>query len=215
MLQFNSLLTERTTAATDAMLGFLCIALVARFQRFRARNPWKTGLWSWVFGLLSAASLAGAVVHGLDLSPALRNLLWQPLYLALGIVVALFVTGSVCDWRGEKAARPLVPGAIAAGVVFYSLTLVLNGSFLAFVVYEGAAMISALAIYTAVAVGQRRPGSAAIAAAIGLNIVAAALQASSLRFTFIWPFDHNGIFHLVQATALLVLGYGLSAGMES
>ena len=69
-------------------------------------------------------------------------------------------------------------------------------------------MAAAIAIYTVVAVRQRMPGAPIIAVAIGLNIVAAALQTSAIHFTVVWPFDHNGIFHLVQIGALLTLGYG-------
>jgi hypothetical protein len=215
MLRLNSPTTELTTAATDALLGFLCIFLIAGIHRYRAQALGKVRLWTWVFGLLSAASFLGATAHGFDLSPVLRNVLWQPLYLMLGIDVSLFVLGGVYDWRGAKAASRLVPAAVVSGVGFYSLTLVLNGSFLVFVIYEGVAMVSALAIYVMLAVRHRLPGAAGIAIAIGMNILAAALQASALRVTVIWPFDHNGIFHLVQIVALLVLGYGLRTSMKS
>jgi hypothetical protein len=207
-MQFNSPITELTTAGTDAALGFVCVFLITRLNNFWTRHPWKARLWSWVFGLLAVASFLGAIAHGLDLSLALRGFLWQPLYFALGIVVSLFVLGGILDWRGEKAARRLVIAAVAVGSVFYFLTKVLDGAFLIFVIYEGVAMAAAIAIYTVVAVRQRMPGALIIAAAIGLNIVAAALQTSAMHFTVVWPFDHNGIFHLVQITALLLLGYG-------
>ena len=146
-MQFNSPATELTTAATDAVLGFVCILLISGLHKLRAHHPWKVCLWSWVFGLLAATSFLGAIAHGLDLSPALRNFLWQPLYLALGIDVALFVVGGILDWRGETAARRLVVGAIAVGAAFYFLTRVLDGAFWIFIAYEGAAMMAAMAIY--------------------------------------------------------------------
>jgi hypothetical protein len=207
-MQFNSPITELTTAVTDAALGCVCVFLISRLNNFWSHNPWKVRLWSWVFGLLAGASFLGAIAHGLDLSPALRSFLWQPLYLALGIDVSLFVLGGILDWRGEKAARRLVVAAVAVGAVFYILTNVLDGAFLIFVIYEGVAMAAAIVIYTVVAVRQRMLGALIIAVAIGLNIVAAALQASAIHFTVVWPFDHNGIFHLVQIAALLTLGYG-------
>jgi hypothetical protein len=213
MLRLNSPTTELTTAATDALLGLLCIFLIAAIRKFRTHNVWKTGLWSWVFGLLGLASFLGAVAHGFDLSPARRNLLWQPLYLALGIAVALFIAGSVYDRHGQKAARRLVPVALATGAAFYSLSLFLDGSFWVFVIYEGAAMLTALAIYVSIAIRRQIPGAGTISAGIGLTMVAAALQAGTLHFTFIWPFDHNGIFHTVQIVALLILGCGLRASL--
>ena len=213
-MQWNSPITELTTAGTDAVLGLVCLFLIAGMKGFRARHPWKVGLWSWIFGLLAAASFLGTITHGLDLSPALRKLLWQPLYLALGIDVSLFVLCGILDWRGERAVRRLLPGAIATGIVFYALTVTLGGSFLVFVLYEAMAMITAMAIYVAIAVRQRMPGASTIAVGIGLSIVAAALQASTIRFTLVWTFDHNSVFHLVQIAALLVLGSGLRRSLS-
>jgi hypothetical protein len=214
-MQFNSPVTELTTAGTDAVLGFVCIFLTLMLHNFRTHHLLKVRLWSWVFGLLAAASFLGAIAHGLDLSSTMRNFLWQPLYLALGIDVALFVAGGVLDWLGERVARRLIVGAVAIGMVFYSLTILLDGAFFIFIVYEGVAMAAALAIYMTLAVRRRLPGAAIVAAAIGLNIVAAALQSSALSFTVIWTFDHNGIFHLVQIFALLTLGYGLRRSLSA
>ena len=50
---------------------------------------------------------------------------------------------------------------------------------------------------------------------IALNIVAAAIQATgSVRFTLVVPFDHNGVFHLVQMAAIVVLVAGVAKGLE-
>src|SRR5512141_776614 len=101
---FNSPVTELTTAATDALLGIVCLALVPALWTARALDPWKTGLWVALLALLAFASFLGAVVHGFALSAGLREVLWQPLFLALGLVVALFAVGAVRDWLGEAAA---------------------------------------------------------------------------------------------------------------
>jgi hypothetical protein len=209
MLQRNSTATELTTGATDALLGFLCIWLTAWIRQPGSGNPWMTDLWSWVFRLLTVSSMLGAIAHGCTLSSALRHVLWQPLYLVLGIDVALFLLAAVADWRGEKTARALVLGAIVTGILFYSLTVILEGDFLVFVLYEAVAMFSALGIYAVLAIRHRTPGAATIAAGIALALVAAALQASSLGFTFIWPFDHNGIFHLLQMPSLWMIACGV------
>jgi hypothetical protein len=41
--------------------------------------------------------------------------------------------------------------------------------------------------------------------AIDLNLVAAAVQASDVTIRLIVPFDHNGVFHLVQLVAIAAL----------
>ncbi len=128
-MQINSPATELTTAATDALLALVCVCPIAGISRFRAQHRWKTRLWSWVLGLLALAPSLGAIAHGLDLSPGLRNLLWQPLYLALGIDVALFVLGGVYDWLGEEVARRLFPGVVLIRGLFYCVTLMMSGAF--------------------------------------------------------------------------------------
>jgi hypothetical protein len=53
-----------------------------------------------------------------------------------------------------------------------------------------------------------------ISLGIGLSIVAAAVQASALSVRLIVPFDHNGLFHLVQLTGIAALANGLRRGLE-
>ena len=213
-MQFNSSAIELTTAATDAILAIASAFLAAWLCCFPDHRSWKARLWAAVLGLLAVASTLGAIAHGLDLSPAWQNFLWQPLYLALGIDVALFVLGGMYDWCGERVARRLLPGAVLTGVAFYCLTLTMDGAFVVFVAYEGAAMAVALAIYVALAARKKSPGAGIMALAIALNIAAAALQASTVSLTAIWTFDHNGIFHLVQMAALATLAGGLSIGLS-
>ena len=81
------------------------------------------------------SSVLGALAHGLPLSPASRNLLWMPLYLGLGVMMALFAVAAWFDWRGPVALR-WTPVSVVAGVAFYGLTEVFRGEFIVFVMYE-------------------------------------------------------------------------------
>jgi hypothetical protein len=104
-MTFNPVMTELTTAATDAIIAVIALFCVAVLNSRRAGHPWRVAIWSWVFGILAFASALGALAHGLDLSEATRSWLWRPLYLALGLVVALFVVGAVYDFKGGRTAR--------------------------------------------------------------------------------------------------------------
>jgi len=205
--------TELTTAATDAVLGVLCLAVLWRLAVLRVSATWKRGLWCWVFGLLTIACVLGTVVHGLELPEPVRVGLWHPLNLSLGLTVGLFLVGGVYDWRGEGAARALLPWAMALGVGFFVITQFLGGLFLTFVIYEAAALTATLAMYIALGTAGRLPGAGTVALGIGLSIVAAAIQASTLSVRVIVPFDHNGLFHLVQLVATAVLAIGLRRGL--
>ena len=207
-------ITELTTAATDAAIAVLAILILLFLQRDRTACPFKTGLWSLIFGLLAIGSALGAVVHGLVLPEKVWLGLWQPLYLSLGVTVALFVVAAIGDWSGEQLARRLLVPAVIGGVFFYGMMVLLGGAFLFFVLYEALAMTTALVLYLLVWARKRLPGAWLMAAGVGLSLAAAAVQASDLAVTVIWPIDHNGLFHLVQIAAMLVLAAGLRVGLR-
>jgi hypothetical protein len=200
--------TERTTAATDAVLA---IAAAGSLWLLRRATPpsFGRGVWQAALASTAVASVLGAVAHGLRLPAATRELLWQPLYLALGITMALFVVGAVRDWRSEAAARRALGPMLAVAVVFYVITRLTRGSFLAFVIYEAAALVFSLAVYLGLA-GQSRAGAALMAAALAVSLAAGAVQAADLGVVrLVWDFDHNGVFHLVQLVGLGLLVAGL------
>ena len=201
--------TERTTAATDALLA---VAAVAVFVALRRRTPASFGRSVWLSALASMtlASVLGAVAHGFALSDTARALLWQPLFLSLGVTMALFVVGAVRDWRGDRAGRRVLPPMLVLALVFYGVTRATGGDFLAFVVYEAAALVFTLAVYWGLAAGPRRPGAGAMAAALAVSLAAGAVQAADLgTVRLLWEFDHNGLFHLVQLAGLALLAAGL------
>ena len=213
-MNFNPSPTEFSTGATDAMIVVECAVIMAILYRSRAGDRFRVVLWCWGFGLLAFASVLGAVTHGLDISRSLRDVLWKPLYLSLGMVVGLFVVGAIHDWHGRAAAVRLVPWSIGVAIAFFALTELFDGAFIIFVLYEAAGMAAALLIYLILAFTHRLRGAAIIATAILLNLLASWIQASSLSLSLLVPLDHNGVFHLVQMVGLAVLGTGLRMGLR-
>jgi len=216
MLELIDSPTERTTAATDALLALLCLGCVLYLRRFRAQDAWKVRIWSAAFALLGAAALLGALAHGLVLAAAVQPWLWGPLYLCLGLAVALFGTGAVHDAAGQPASRRALQVLAAIALAFVALTRVAGGGFLLFVLYEAVVMLLALGAYAWLAATGRLPGAAWMAGGILLTLIAAALQATRVvpRLDLIWTFDHNGLFHLVQMPALVLLAFGLGAALR-
>jgi MFS family permease len=205
---------ELTTSATDAVLAIECIVIIIYLRRIVADDRWRLTLWCWVFGLMGCASALGAVSHGFILSGSVQATLWRPLFLSLGILVALFMVGALYDGRGRALAARFIPWAIGIGSAFFVFIEVFSGEFFAFVVYEMIAMSGAVAIYLYLGVAGRLRGAFMIAIAIVLNLVAAGVQASDVSFHFLFPFDHNGVFHLIQMVAIFILAVGLAPGMR-
>ena len=212
----NPVPTELTTAATDAVLAVLAIACIRWLAGRRSADPDKVTLWILVLALLAVASILGAVAHGLALSPGLVFLLWQPLFLSLGLVVALFVVAAVYDGFGPRAARRLLFPALLVGAAFYLVTLVFPGTFLVFVLYEAVAMLAALALYSRLAIRTGQRWAWLMVAGVALNILAAGIQATeTVRVNLVVPLDHNGVFHLVQMVAIVVLVAGVGQSLPT
>ena len=204
---------EITTSLTDVLLAVESLVIAAWLWRHKAGNRWKAGVWVWVFGLMAAASVLGAVTHGLVLPLFLNEILWKPLYLCLGLAVSLFLVGVLFDWQGRDVARRFMPASIVAGLSFFLITLFYSTAFLVFVLYEAAVMVFSLAVYVYLGSTRRLRGAGMMAVAILVSLVAAGIQSSGMAFTLVVPFDHNGIFHLVQLAGLGLLGIGLNSSL--
>ena len=204
--------TELTTAATDLLLALLCLAGIFIIGRSPIRRSEKQRalVWIWAFGFLGAAGLLGAAVHGLELPAGREAFLWQPLYLALGWTVSLFAAGVLIDLRSRPLPRWSLAAFPAAGAAFYAATLVFAGAFIVFILYEAAALLFALGAYLYLFLRDRKTYSLWMAAGIAVSIAAAGVQASgAVSLRIVWEFDHNGVFHLVQAAGVSLLLKGV------
>lgn len=74
-------------------------------------------------------------------------------------------------------------------------------------------MIATLLIYLSLWMSRRLAGAGRVTLGIALTLVASAIQIGSLSVHIIWPFDHNGLFHLVQIVAVVFIATGLRRGM--
>jgi hypothetical protein len=206
--------TELTTAASDAAMAVLSVVLLIVLARAPARAELRKVIWGSVFALLAAGSALGTVAHGLDLSASMRTLLWRPLYLSLGLCVAMFFAGGVNDWRGKSAAEAVLPWAVIAGLALFALTQV-SDNFTFFIAYEAIAMVATLVMYLSLWISRRFAGAARMTVGVALTLVAAAIQVTSLSLRIIWPFDHNGLFHLVQMVGIVVIASGVRASIRA
>lgn len=200
--------TERTTAATDLVLA--CVALAGAIRLRRGTPPsLPRRIWAAALAAAGLASLLGAITHGLTMSGGLREALWQPLYLLLGITVACFVAGAVGDGWGAHPARRVLPPMLLLALGFYGLTRLAAGEFVVFVLFQAAGLVAALLIYLWLA-RLRRPGAGLVAAALAVSLAAGAIQANqSLAARLVWEFDHNGLYHLAQLAGVVLLIAGL------
>jgi len=215
-MTFITIPTEQTTAATDVILAIVAlIVCIATYRSGKKSNPRKGKIWAWAFGLLAFAAMTGAVAHGFQMSDQLNYFLWQPLNLALGLAVSMFVVGVAFDMTRGSLPKVVLPVMITTGTLFYLITLLFPGTFLVFILYEAIAMLFSLVVYIILGSQKRLHGAWLMALGIFITIIAAAIQATeTVHLHCIWEFDFNGIFHLVQIVGLLVLFAGLRVDLK-
>ncbi len=203
---------EKTTAVTDIILALVAFGGIVclRCLLFNSDELWKISTWSAAIGLIGLAATLGAVAHGLVLSQTFHRRSWLVLNMSLSLAVSLFVVGVVYDLWGFEISLTTLPILLIAGLGFYLTTLIYPDIFFLFIVYEVVALVFALGAYIFIAVQKGLPGAWLMAAGIFVSIIAAGIQANkSVVVTFIWRFDHNGIYHLVQVVGLMLLLMGL------
>lgn len=217
MIDFIEIPTEQTTAATDLIMALMAIWAAFKINKEgRKVSPLKTRIWVWVFVLLAIGALFGTIAHGFKMDDQTNHLLWQPLFLSLGLAVSLFAVGAIYDLKGISMPKFTIPLLVLLGLVFYLVTVLIPGSFLVFILYEGVVMLFALISYISLAARNKLNGAWWMVGGIAITILAAAIQASeAVSFSLIWEFDHNGIFHLVQMVGIVVLLNGLMIDFKS
>ena len=104
-MNFTDSPTEQTTAATDLLVFSVALISVGLMIIQPAAEPMKSIIWSTAFSLIAAASLLGALAHGIVLSDKFHGRIWHVLNLCLGLAVSLFVVGVVHDLIGVSAAK--------------------------------------------------------------------------------------------------------------
>lgn len=204
--------TERTTAATDALMALIALAYA---RDLLARGGWRARVWGAALLAMAVAGCLGAIAHGLHLPERAKSRIWRILYLSAALTVALVAAAATADGWGERAGRRALPLTLLAGLAFDIARERVGRGFIVFVAYEATAMLYALGVYARLARGGRLAGAELTAAGVLLTLLAAAVQASSLRLEVLGvPFDHNGLFHLVQSAGLPVLAAGVRAGLD-
>jgi len=211
-LKFTPDQAEQTTALTDVILALIAIGGVLYLQSRGFNGTWKINTWSWAFGFIAISSALGAIAHGLVLPETLHRRIWQTINFGLGLSVSLFVVGVSYDLWGITMARPILWGMLVMGCGFFTVTRIFPGIFFVFIIYEGLALLFALAAYSWIASRGTLDGADLMAAGVLVSLMAAGIQAAKkIKLKLIWIFDHNGIFHLVQGLGLVLLVMGLTA----
>lgn len=214
-MQITSIAVDQTTAITDLLLALVVFYFTFRLRGAQTPRRWKQSIWTWTFAILGTSAALGTIAHGLVLSQGASNIVWHAIYFTLGVGVALFVVGVMCDLHSEVASRRSLPWLVIVGLGFYLLTVTMPQGFILFIYYQAVALGGSLLAYVYL-MARKAPGAGWMALGLAISIVGAAIE-GTYAFTFslmIWEFDHNSVYHVLQGLGFACLTLGLRRSLQ-
>lgn len=190
-------LHEPATFVTDLLLAALGAAFVIRLKR--TPSPSKAaGWWTLSIGLMAASAFAGGCYHGFapELPQAIEPWWWR---LVLWIICGLgFAMGtSLLHELNPRVGFRTWQVLLAAKFAISSVTVLFRPDFIVAMADYGSAMI-AWALAAAIVL---RPWRGPMLAGVALSVLAAVVQQAQWGLSR--HFNHNDVFHLIQAFALV------------
>lgn len=183
-------ISEPMTLATDYALGAVAAVLGLRLR------PVSSG-WALALLAVAAAAFLGGTWHGLIQS----ELLWKATLLAAGVASCAMVVGSArLTAQGTLLQALLILAAVT--LALYSVWVLLNDDFLGVIADSGLslALVGALHLW-------RRDGWMIVG--VATSVAAALVQATGVGLHA--HFNHNDLYHVMQALALFFFYRGVVA----
>ena len=194
-------MTEPDVALTDYALAIECTV----FAYLLHRKEHKV-----FFGSAAVASLAGGTVHGffLDARTLGNAVLWRITLIAIGVTAASAWAIGARVLFPALTARRITMAAAAAFAAYCVVTLFITQEFRAAVVFYLPAVVFLLVALSVAYARARERGILIAVVGLGLMFIAAALQQARIALHPRY-FNHNALYHLIQALALWLLFLGL------
>jgi hypothetical protein len=191
---------EPAVVLTDVALAILGAVLCWRL----------TGVGAVILGGLASAALWGAVFHAFfpaKTATVPGFIAWLPVAFSILVVAAMLLD------LGVRLLAPRLPPSVrralvaAYAVAFVAVVLLVDESFGSIVRFYGPTLGLVLVAAGREAIRARSAGWTLIAAGFALSAGAALLQQAGVAIHPVY-FDHNAVYHVVQAVALVLLYLG-------
>jgi len=204
-------LHEPGTTLTDYLLALECAWFVWALAR-RSPPGFVRSAFIALFSSVAAAAVLGGTVHGFwpDDEGLAGRILWVATMLAIGVTAAaMFAIGTRLG-LGARSTRKLPP-ILALGLAVYAVVvLFVSREFVVAIVAYLAAALLLLAVFLRDWLRHRGAGAAAGILGVLLALLAALAQQLGVGLHPVY-FDHNAVYHVIQAVALYLLFRSASA----
>jgi hypothetical protein len=202
-------MTEPAVALSDYALTLEAIVLTLLLQR--ATGP-RTTLRAWFivfFVSAGIAALCGGTVHGfyLDKQHVGHAILWKATLLATG-VTALSTWAIGAEFLGPtQFKRIILAAAFVQLAVFAAIVVLYSDAFWLAIAFNLPAVVFLLVVLVFSYWRYRHSAVLMMAFALVLTLCAAILQQLRVGLHRVY-FDHNVVYHLIQAVVLYLLFLG-------
>lgn len=202
-------MTEPDVTLTDYGLAVECALftylLARRHGESKPLRPWFVLF----FASGAAATLAGGTVHGFFLDPASLGamILWPTAVIAVGLsALAAWGVGATIQFS-RPVARGIVTGATVEFAAYAATILTVSPAFWIAVLNYLPAAAFLLATHARVYWRTRARPVLAGVTGLALTFVAAGIQQGRVAVHPVY-FNHNALYHVIQAVALLMIFLG-------
>lgn len=206
-------ISEPMTLVTDYLLAVFTGVLAYYLWR-RSREAARSGRddargwlywWAAAYAATAIGGIAGGTVHGFQhaLAPQVVAGIWMVTLQSL-VFAGFAVTCAIIAVTRLSGAPALVTAALAFGI--YAVWVVAHPVFLSALIAYSAALV-ALAVFALT--DPLSPSGRLLLGGIAVSVVAAGIQRS--RISLHPHFNHNDLFHVVQAIAVWLLYRGAIA----
>ncbi len=198
--------TERVSAATDLGVALLCAFFALAIGLSPAPEDPRRSLWVVLFVAAGVAALAGSAYHGLALSPPAKRRLWRAVSFGLAFSAAAFAAILRGETGGSLSAAG-VAGLFAAALLWSLVAANRPWGLAAQILLQAALLAAGGAIWSGLVASRANPW---LAAGCAVSLIAGVVQATRrVRLRLFWEFDHNGLYHLLQAAGLALFAAGV------
>lgn len=189
---------EPATLLTDVLLGALAGWLAWRL-RYGAPTPHPAARWwSRALALTAVSAVVGGVYHGFapNFSTSIQSTWWILTLILICLISAAMATSLLFETMPPARQRPW-QALIAFKFLAFATAAVRHPEFVVAIIDYGLTML----MWTVAAIALRRPWRNWLLAGVGLSVGAALVQ--QLRWGLTARFNHNDLYHVIQAFALI------------
>ncbi len=199
-------IAEPDVTLTDYGLALECALFAVLLARLRDGADPARGWFLVFFAALSVAALAGGTSHGFfyDETTLTYQVVWKTTLLAIGVVaLSAWMIGSRFEFAHSAGIVLRWTGA-ALFIGYCPVVLFVRDTFAVAIVHYLPAVFFLLYAFARSYRRSRKPYLLNGLVGLSLTLVAAGIQQLGIPLHPVY-FDHNALYHLAQAVALLIL----------